>query len=595
LWVNRQRLLAGKPVLGLRQVDISCTTDQENRRLTTLRKDAGRARTRLINQIKHILRRHNLQWEMPTKTFPTQPAIAWLKKLVLPEIDRLEMNHLLIDLEHAQQRMCELEEILAERCGTSEAAKDVRTTMIYTHILNRGGRGVESPLDRHCTRLLPRIIPERYPGPFPKISLIVGTLTIPNLNNYKHLQRALASDIQATSQEDCLLSRTSYKEVRWWRHTSAILEDDHMSNALIVQVVSEIARATEPLCETSPKLAIEALVRSKVEACSEYFGKIVASRFHPFVSAVHAAFCDHRPLVLSPDMFWLLVGQGFARHVNNNSDYLRSRFVKHDGKKIISVRRDDFFKGSPENPWSEVFSDISFQIKQHIGEQNYSNIVTSFSTTGPVERAANEIVLMDSMKNYFEYGLCTFCGIPEVTLEGTAEDWKKLSERTEALGNTCDLTWWTNRLVPTLQRIARNAAGADDPELWNNIYKVNNMSGGPYINGWVVDFFPYLQTIRFIHKKRNELVDDWQALFANWDQYREEETDTRNWLFSNGRNHGINTKSFPGSLCKTPFKWHYLDRDYEMEFVAGFIGFTQDTETLAVRPKIGWAVREVQG
>lgn len=27
--------------------------------------------------------------------------------------------------------------------------KDVRTTMIYTHVLNRGGRGVRSPLDKH--------------------------------------------------------------------------------------------------------------------------------------------------------------------------------------------------------------------------------------------------------------------------------------------------------------------------------------------------------------------------------------------------------------------------------------------------------------
>jgi site-specific recombinase XerD len=25
--------------------------------------------------------------------------------------------------------------------------KDVRTTMIYTHVLNRGGHGVRSPLD----------------------------------------------------------------------------------------------------------------------------------------------------------------------------------------------------------------------------------------------------------------------------------------------------------------------------------------------------------------------------------------------------------------------------------------------------------------
>jgi site-specific recombinase XerD len=26
--------------------------------------------------------------------------------------------------------------------------RDVATTMIYTHVLNRGGRGVRSPLDR---------------------------------------------------------------------------------------------------------------------------------------------------------------------------------------------------------------------------------------------------------------------------------------------------------------------------------------------------------------------------------------------------------------------------------------------------------------
>ncbi len=122
LWVNRGRLLAGKPVRGLRQVDIASTTDRETRRLTTLRKEAGQSRTRVINKIKHMLRRHNLQWEMPTKTFPTKAAIAWLKKLVLSEIDRLEMNHLLADLEHVQQRFDELEEVIAERCGTSEDA-----------------------------------------------------------------------------------------------------------------------------------------------------------------------------------------------------------------------------------------------------------------------------------------------------------------------------------------------------------------------------------------------------------------------------------------------------------------------------------------
>jgi transposase len=122
LWVNRDRLLQGKPVRGLRQVDIAGSTDQENRRLTTLRKEAGQARTRLVNKVRHILRRHNRQWEMPTKRLPTKAAIAWLKLLVLPEIDRLEMNHLLFDLEQVQQRLKELEQVIAQRCGVSEEA-----------------------------------------------------------------------------------------------------------------------------------------------------------------------------------------------------------------------------------------------------------------------------------------------------------------------------------------------------------------------------------------------------------------------------------------------------------------------------------------
>ena len=122
LWVNRDRLLQGKPVRGLRQVDIARTADQENRRLTTLRKEAGQARTRLVNQVRHLLRRHNLQWEMPTKRLPTQAALAWLKQLALPEIDRLEMDHLLADLEQIQGRRKELEQVIARRCGVSAEA-----------------------------------------------------------------------------------------------------------------------------------------------------------------------------------------------------------------------------------------------------------------------------------------------------------------------------------------------------------------------------------------------------------------------------------------------------------------------------------------
>src|SRR5262245_26055196 len=122
LWANRERLLQGKPVRGLRQVEIASGTDQENRRLTTLRQEAGRVRTRLVNRVRHILRRHNLQWEAPTKRLPTKAAVEWLKRVALPAIDRLEMGHLLADLERAQQRLQELEGVIAQRCGACQEA-----------------------------------------------------------------------------------------------------------------------------------------------------------------------------------------------------------------------------------------------------------------------------------------------------------------------------------------------------------------------------------------------------------------------------------------------------------------------------------------
>jgi transposase len=60
---------------------------------------------------------------MPTKKFPSKSAIAWLKQVVLPEIDRLEMNHLLTELDQVEQRRKELEQVIIERCGVSEEAQ----------------------------------------------------------------------------------------------------------------------------------------------------------------------------------------------------------------------------------------------------------------------------------------------------------------------------------------------------------------------------------------------------------------------------------------------------------------------------------------
>ena len=58
---------------------------------------------------------------------------------------------------------------------------------------------------------------------------------------------------------------------------------------------------------------------------------------HSLVSAVHQAFAEHRPLLLTPDAIWMAIAQGFAQHINNNAERLRYQFVNHSSKRELKV------------------------------------------------------------------------------------------------------------------------------------------------------------------------------------------------------------------------------------------------------------------
>ncbi len=264
-------------------------------------------------------------------------------------------------------------------------------------------------------------------------------------------------------------------------------------------VVSDVEPATTPLLEVPYKEAVEALMRTaiparrsrSVQACARYHGQLIAGvPFHPVVAAAHRAFMDHRPLCLSPDIIWLMICQGVANHINANSEELRSRFVRHEGKIQISIRRDDFVKGSPENPWAEAIEEFTNKVGEHLGSA-FDLFQPSFTTTGPVERAAAAIVLLDAMRSYFDYDMDTLCGIPSVILEGTPEDWQTLADRAEQFGSL-DLEWWLDPLRGILQQFVAASQGVVDRPFWQSFYKYHDESGGPMITGWMSALFPYL-------------------------------------------------------------------------------------------------------
>jgi hypothetical protein len=56
-----------------------------------------------------------------------------------------------------------------------------------------------------------------------------------------------------------------------------------------------------------------------------------------FFRSIIRAYASHRPIVLSPDMIWLLISQSFGEFVSKNAEQLRSQIVSHEGQKEIKV------------------------------------------------------------------------------------------------------------------------------------------------------------------------------------------------------------------------------------------------------------------
>jgi hypothetical protein len=320
-----------------------------------------------------------------------------------------------------------------------------------------------------------------------------------------------------------------------------------------------------------------------IEACSRYHGRLLGEVvFHPVVAAVQTAFMGHRPLCLSPDVIWLMICQAVANHVNAHPEKLRHCFVGHEGKALIEVERNDFVKGSPENPWSEVIDEICGQVRRHVGP-SIDLFLPAFSTTGPVERIAAEIVLLDAVQSYFNCVFRVMCGITAITLDGTTGDWESLALRAEEFAGL-GLEGWLKVLRPILRQFVRASSGDVDVSFWQTLYDYAVECSGEVVTGWITCFFPYLKdrdTGR-VTIPVEDLLDGRRVGAGRLTNRRSE----RRFVS------GCMVESLPGGLSKAPFRWDYRDRSFDMEFLSGFVGVAQDQETLALRPEIGWAVRE---
>jgi hypothetical protein len=296
---------------------------------------------------------------------------------------------------------------------------------------------------------------------------------------------------------------------------------------------------------------------------------------HPLAGAVHLAFSEHRPLRFTPDHIWLTIAQGFAHHVNNNSDALRPRLFNFQDKMVLQVTTSQL--ELPED-WAGVINEWAENIGDFIPGELSQTLLCDFTTTTPAARIASQIVMMDAFQRFFDYRVYCVCGIPSVTLAGTVEDWRRILSRVEHLGQY-ELRWWTDRLLPICEAFAQTAEGNPPLEFWRSIYKPKEIYGGELITGWLADLFPYI---------------------LDWYHTKTSSPTVKNPVLSVPRHEltvdqGIEPRCLPRGLSRVPVALETETAETRLELMAGFIGVKLDRrKDERLEPEIGWGVREVE-
>lgn len=252
-----------------------------------------------------------------------------------------------------------------------------------------------------------------------------------------------------------------------------------------------------------------------------------------------------------------MILQGFGIHINENAEHFRKSLVNHEGKKKIEVRNDDFIKGSLlGNPWEIIFAEFADKIKNDINDTTLVEMIqTPFQTSIPTTLASFNVALMEICQKYYSYGFMTCCGIPSITIKGSPNDWLSIMDLVTYL-DKYELGWWIEKLKPIIKEFIDASNGIVNKTFWGNILKVNGGSGGPFYDGWLINFFPYMVAGNKLRK-----------------------SDFKRCTFN-----------FTSGISTVPVTWNYLGTNYNMHFSSGFFGY--NVINGVIKPEISWVIHE---
>jgi len=194
------------------------------------------------------------------------------------------------------------------------------------------------------------------------------------------------------------------------------------------------------------------------------------------VSSILSAWLYHYKLMIRPDDIWIGIMNQFYK------------YLKIDKSKSINYRDD--------------IQDIAKKLPEYLDDE-MGWTVPNFSTTTGVDVLIVSLMRYGKSKKYDKFKINPKCGIPEITINGTKQDWINLKDKLKWLYkydtesyNFYIYVWkgnfrkWVDDLSEIIDKIIE-AYDKEDIEWWTKICDLHEQDKKIFISGWIKYFMSY--------------------------------------------------------------------------------------------------------
>lgn len=222
----------------------------------------------------------------------------------------------------------------------------------------------------------------------------------------------------------------------------------------------------------------------------------------PLVRALFEAYARHGTICLSPDDIWQHCLGELSTWVNAHPEACRAAFTDATEKQDLTVEVPSLPRNAVE--WQELIARFAQTLVRAAKPTVAAVLNTSFTTTTPLDRAVNSVLVLSSAKKFYDARIKFSCGFRYLDLAGTPEDWALLERAVGDLRPFGLARWVDEKLQPIVHQFVRARNGDVDVAWWNKIFREDAQrvgakklgygsgygEGYKYVTGWALGLCP---------------------------------------------------------------------------------------------------------